>query len=155
MARLRITLVDPDPSQRDYFYVYAETLGEFSVSMEWQTDDPAVRFRSSWAQRDSTNNYRVFQQASFISDEWFGDSLRTIDFFLPSRRIAFLSNFYPGWSVKVGSVNEPFYRYLETVHNQQAALNNPYAEPTPVHTNVEGGLGVWGGFTKDSVNFSW
>jgi hypothetical protein len=155
VARFQITIIDPDPNQRNYFFIYAETQGDRAASMEWQTDDPAARFRSRWTQRDTTRNYRIFQEGFFISDEWFGDTIRTLDFFLPSGRIAYLSNFYPGWSITLYSVNEPLYRYFEAFQNQQAALNHPYTEPTPVYSNIEGGLGLWGGLVKDSIAFDW
>ncbi|MEM7370614.1 MAG: DUF4249 domain-containing protein [Bacteroidota bacterium] len=155
MSRLSLQLKDPDIHQRNYFFVYAETIELPKTNIEWNSEDPSIRFDMRLAQRDSNNIYSIFQQAQYISDEWFTDSIHTLDFFIPSSRMAFLANFYQGWSLKLACINEPFYRYTEEYVKQRNASNNPYAEPSPVYNNIQGGYGVWGGYSLDSLEFYW
>lgn len=43
------------------------------------------------------------------------------------------------------SISESAYRYYRTLERYYYAEGDPFAEPVQVHSNVEGGLGIWGG----------
>jgi hypothetical protein len=47
----------------------------------------------------------------------------------------------------VKSVSVDYYRYLETVYDDSEGKDNPFVEPISVVGNVEGGQGIFGGYT--------
>ncbi len=51
------------------------------------------------------------------------------------------------------SVNEDFYNYIISYGEYQYSIDNPFVEPVNVYSNIEGGIGILGGFsfTVDSV----
>ncbi len=44
--------------------------------------------------------------------------------------------------VRLAKVSEAFFRYRRTIDLQNGSDDNPFAEPVPIYSNVEGGLGV-------------
>lgn len=46
---------------------------------------------------------------------------------------------------------EDYFRYHRTLQNQEPG--NPFAEPTLVFSNIEGGLGCFAGYTKTVINY--
>lgn len=53
------------------------------------------------------------------------------------------------------TIDSNMYQYYESLHRQAEAYVSPYAEPVPVKSNIRGGLGIWGGFSKDTIQKSW
>ncbi|WP_077923740.1 DUF4249 domain-containing protein [Spirosoma sp. 209] len=53
------------------------------------------------------------------------------------------------------SVDENYYRYHDSVERQNEVGGNPFAEPVPIQTNVQGGLGCFGAYNqaRASVTF--
>ncbi|MEM6325652.1 MAG: DUF4249 domain-containing protein [Bacteroidota bacterium] len=51
----------------------------------------------------------------------------------------------------VARVSEPFAEYQKALQNQDLNEDNPFAEPTPLYSNVQGGHGVVGGFSAVRV----
>ncbi|NLA23721.1 MAG: DUF4249 domain-containing protein [Bacteroidales bacterium] len=47
------------------------------------------------------------------------------------------------------SISRDYYYYLRTLNAHHDAVNDPFAEPVFVHSNVENGIGVFGSFTQD------
>lgn len=43
----------------------------------------------------------------------------------------------------VSNISESYYRYMKSVENGDGESGNPFAEPTTMYTNVEGGYGVF------------
>ncbi|OZC02529.1 DUF4249 domain-containing protein [Rubricoccus marinus] len=52
------------------------------------------------------------------------------------------------FAVAVGRVSEPFARYQASRRQQIDNESNPFAEPSPLYSNVDGGYGVVGAFTS-------
>lgn len=60
----------------------------------------------------------------------------------------------PFWlSLSLLSVNEPYYHYYEMVLNQARSRDNPFAEPSLIQGNVEGGLGCFGAYNRVTARF--
>jgi hypothetical protein len=59
------------------------------------------------------------------------------------------------------TASETYNRYLKSAINayqnrlldSYGDLNNPFAEPTPVYSNVKNGLGIWAGYSGVKLNF--
>ncbi|MCU0451421.1 MAG: DUF4249 domain-containing protein [Bernardetiaceae bacterium] len=49
-------------------------------------------------------------------------------------------------------VDEPYYRYHQTLGQNINSAGNPFAEPSLVYTNVRGGLGVFGAFNRRRIS---
>lgn len=54
-------------------------------------------------------------------------------------------------NVYLVSANESYYQYVEQVLTQARNQNNPFAEPTLIRSNIEGGLGCFGAYTKTTL----
>ncbi|TAE22101.1 MAG: DUF4249 domain-containing protein [Cytophagales bacterium] len=48
-------------------------------------------------------------------------------------------------------VDENYYRYQDAIWRQGGSDGNPFAEPVPIPTNINGGLGCFGGYNRRSV----
>lgn len=46
------------------------------------------------------------------------------------------------------SVDQAYYRYQEAIIRQRRSRNNPFAEPVPIPSNIEGGLGCFAGYNS-------
>jgi hypothetical protein len=63
---------------------------------------------------------------------------------------------YPGYYdsafLKVYLLNtcKPYYQYHKSLENYNDG-ENPFAEPTPIYSNIEGGLGVFAAYLVDSA----
>ncbi|MBN4051468.1 DUF4249 domain-containing protein [bacterium AH-315-M05] len=53
--------------------------------------------------------------------------------------------------VYLKSVSKPYYLYNKTVILHQQNQNNPFAEPVQVYNNIENGLGIFAGFSVDTI----
>jgi Domain of unknown function (DUF4249) len=53
--------------------------------------------------------------------------------------------------LKVLLTDENYYRYHQTIKDQQKAKENPFAEDSPVFTNIKGGLGIFAAFTQKRI----
>lgn len=47
------------------------------------------------------------------------------------------------FTLSVSNISESFYRYMRSVENGEGESGNPFAEPTSMYTNIEGGYGVF------------
>lgn len=48
-------------------------------------------------------------------------------------------------------VDENYYRYHDSILRQSESEGNPFAEPVPIPTNINGGLGCFGGYNRSTV----
>jgi hypothetical protein len=46
------------------------------------------------------------------------------------------------------SLNKELYTYLKSIKAQSDADDNPFSEPAFIHGNIEGGLGIFGGYSS-------
>jgi hypothetical protein len=63
-------------------------------------------------------------------------------------------SYYGSFSNKTLAIlncSESYYRYHKTLQNQ--SFSNPFAEPTLVYSNVQGGLGAFGAYRMTLVNY--
>jgi hypothetical protein len=48
-------------------------------------------------------------------------------------------------------VDENYYRYHDSILRQDESEGNPFAEPVPIPTNINGGLGCFAGYNRSTV----
>ncbi len=55
--------------------------------------------------------------------------------------------------VKFCSIDRSHFEFWRTEESQVSSNGNPFGSPQPVHSNISGGLGVWGGYsiTYDTI----
>ena len=49
------------------------------------------------------------------------------------------------------NVEENYYRYHDAVERQNQVGENPFAEPVPIPTNIQGGLGCFGAYNRSTL----
>lgn len=82
---------------------------------------------------------RTYFTRAVLRDDLFNGTTRTIAVRLEN--LIRPSRFELRWV----SISETAYRYYRTLERYNYAQGDPFAEPVQVHSNVEGGLGIWGG----------
>lgn len=89
---------------------------------------------------------------SYSSERFFhDDNGRTpiIKHFLEVDEWILSSGYY---HISIANLNEDTYKYLKNIQSVLDNDGNPFAEPTSLHSNVEGGLGIFGAmYNKDTV----
>ena len=48
------------------------------------------------------------------------------------------------------AVSEDYFLYRKTVTLQNSVVDNPFAEPVPVHSNMTGGFGIFAGYRAET-----
>ncbi len=87
----------------------------------------------------------TFGNHFLFSDELFGGSLR---------QFQFRTDHFSGTSevvLRLTSLSADLFRYRRTFERYQNASGDPFSEPVQVFTNIQGGLGIWGGRSSHSV----
>ncbi len=51
----------------------------------------------------------------------------------------------------IGSMSQNIYNYKRSAKSQYWNEDNPFAEPIRVYSNIEGGIGIFGGLTEESI----
>jgi hypothetical protein len=54
-------------------------------------------------------------------------------------------------SFRLYSLNEDYYKYTLSVHNYNSKTYDTYQEPTPIYSNIQNGIGIFGGFSLSEV----
>lgn len=55
--------------------------------------------------------------------------------------------------VELRSINRDYYLFLSSLDLQMQTSGDPFAEPAPVYSNIENGLGIFAGYSKDTAQF--
>ena len=53
------------------------------------------------------------------------------------------------------NVDQAYYQYQDAVERQSQVLGNPFAEPVPVPSNIQGALGCFGAYTRAARTMAW
>ena len=52
------------------------------------------------------------------------------------------------------NVDENYYRYQDAVERQSQVLGNPFAEPVPIPSNIQGALGCFGAYNRSTITMT-
>ena len=158
VARLRIQFQDPEPDQQNYFLftlTAIDTLSGSIAGIEFQSEDPIIQFSSAISKISRNPQNQEIKTAYFFLDEWFEADTYTLDLFPASSRLSSLAAFRQVWRIEFLTLDSNMYQYYESLYRQEKAYVSPHAEPVPVKTNIRGGFGIWGGFSKDTLRKGW
>lgn len=124
-----------------------------SVYLELDDPDTAGNFIRYWTQRNDDDMYApvggsVFDDLLFNGQQFSFPVERGQD---PEDDIDLdtYSYFWRGDTVviKLASIDNPHYDFWLTIENDNG--DSPFSAPTKIRSNIEGGLGIWGGYAAD------
>ena len=122
---------------------------------------------------DIDNQYFIEAKAIYITpDGWessqliyFNEDTPLVDFSIidgSKSRLFFNDQIFQGGNIEfkfdtnidnytdiiftIAHVDENFYRYNQSVDRQSNNTENPFAEPSPIHSNINGGLGIFAAY---------
>jgi|GEM_PF-3248241 len=122
---------------------------------------------------DIDNQYFIEAKAIYITpDGWessqliyFNEDTPLVDFSIidgSKSRLFFNDQIFQGGNIEfnfdtntdnytdiiltIAHVDDNFYRYNQSVDRQSNNTENPFAEPSPIHSNINGGLGIFAAY---------
>lgn len=134
LAAITIRLEDPADQNNYYrlnFAYYNDIIPGF-LPFEFTTND-AVLLSPSTVQEDDG--------AYLFDDQLFNGQTRNIRITF-SRDIALST---PRFLISGESLSQDLYRYQFSLARYEDAKDNPFSEPVFIHSNIDGGLGIWAG----------
>ena len=131
---------------------YYQVNGAFSFMLTDANTNPYNNENSTLIQFDRSNGGLITDHdadgQSFVSDRAYLESY--IYYSFPSK--SFYSQ-YKSARVRVDLLNveQTYYQYQDAVSRQLEVSGNPFAEPVPIPSNIEGGLGCFAGYNRSTV----
>lgn len=163
---LELTFTINDPGDRSNFYMLEGLVGQqyileeiFDPNTGTFVIDTIFLDEPFWSRTYFSTTDQVFLSASdagvgetrvyfnraVFRDEFFNGNTRTF-------RVRLESIIRPGTlDLRLVSISEAAFRYYRTLERYGYTEGDPFAEPVQVFTNVEGGLGIWGGANVEQV----
>nr|WKN35848.1 DUF4249 domain-containing protein [Tunicatimonas sp. TK19036] len=126
-------------------YIITDTIATL-LPQQITSEDPAVKDDSFFEDDDDWGDYSLF-----FTDELFAGKEYTIKFsmFLPSYYTRYNEQ-SPEYFIVLRNLNRDYYLYRKSYELQNETEDNPFAEPVPVFNNIEGGYGIFAGFSSDT-----
>ncbi|MCA1752133.1 MAG: DUF4249 domain-containing protein [Cryomorphaceae bacterium] len=87
----------------------------------------------------------LYGETFFFSDRLFNGNIR---------RFQLRLDYYSGIAnleIRLTSASQSYWRYRRTIDRYDYSSGDPFSEPVQVFTNIEGGLGIWAGFSASSA----
>jgi len=143
-----LTIYFQDPPGEDNYYQLVLLAPELIIDTGAETADSllvTMSFVSSDAVLHEPDDFE--EESYFWNDAFFDDAL--FDGKLYDLDVRFFK-FYDVSEVFVVllSTSASYYNFRKSVEQQGATEDNPFAEPVPIFTNIEGGLGVFAAYSS-------
>lgn len=135
-AQITTTITD-DPSAEDFYFVRA-----FSKDSAYSYEEDKMIYFNNYR---SINFPVPISEWGFLGMQIFTD--RTFE--EKEHQLTFNVEYYGGTEtfIEIGKINRSLYDYTRTYNGQINYGESPFAQPNPVSNNVEGGLGIFGGYS--------
>jgi hypothetical protein len=127
------------------FYVLQISSG--SRPADWTSQHPIAKQQSNNGILDNQRAANV-TGAVFFTNEAVGDSLLQLRLWISEYNVKFTE-----YQVDLLTLSQDLYNYHLSLRNQYENLENPFSEPIPVTSNIEGGFGVFGAERRDKWGF--
>jgi hypothetical protein len=137
-AELSITFNDPSGSANYY------ELELFSIDTFYNSTKQV----NIYPKNDESSTVESIFTSVLINDELINGNTFTVKVLFDSRELQYLAPPY-GYGkmiARLKSVTPEYYLYAKTRHIQSYTGNNPFAEPVRVHSNIEGGFGIFAAY---------
>ena len=155
----KIKIRDDDNSKNFYFLALSHVIAD-----EGFDDDPYVGEEYEFF-TDYDSDDIIFQSGNegfsfynidgrVFSDEYFNGTEYTIDISVEDYYDEYTGmNIYSKDYIYLFSISKEFYLYVISYNMNNMSIDNPFAQPVQVYSNVENGLGIFGGYNivVDSV----
>lgn len=141
-----------DPSKVQNYY-HINLLQQF-VPYEMVEGDTAFRapvYRAARFDHRNNSNDQIAHLGGgvLLQDEGWDGTI--IDYTLPVRQLHNPAKEKLGkLFVELRAVSEEYYRYFSALSRQQASENSPFVDPVILYDNIDGGQGVFAGFSTSS-----
>lgn len=136
---LRFNLKVTDPADQENYYMVVFNNELFDYPMSFYNSQQIVENGN-----DSYLNYAVF------SDKLINGITKTLAFDLDLNN--FIEEVNP-MKIQFKSISKDMYLYYLRLSNYWNAQNSFLAEPVMVYTNINNGLGIFGGYSNYTINF--
>lgn len=109
---------------------------------------------------DLLSQQRRQDQTKTFQDASFDGEIRQIQIYIKKNDLeapvydSDLNEWFPASfdiSLIIGSMSRELYLYKRSAKEQEWSGENPFAEPIPAFSNIEGGMGIFGGFVEDTI----
>ncbi len=157
LRRTTVEIVVDDPAETDNYYglllVQARVSEDRSKGTVTPLPPSIFPFESDnlafgESEFEFIDTEKTLYREAFFTDGLFDGTQYTFDLDIvyedpdPAATVVI----HRAFGVAVLSLSEDFFRYWKTAGDQAFSNENPFAEPLRVHTNVSGGLGIFGAF---------
>ena len=139
-----ITIVDDEPGVTNYYGIIG-FVAETVVNPNTGDTIQAGRYNAFLDTNDPLLSYSAYYNLVFTDESFDGSDFQARCYtynFLPENSIA-------DYEVQVFQLTRDAYLYARSLDQYNNAIDNPFAEPVTVHSNIEGGYGVF--FLSNSV----
>ncbi len=149
--RFRIVFTVDDPTGANYYRVGlfrdASHHGREWSPISFSSTDPAFRYSPDLVGALDLEGGHGHYQIAYFNDDLFEGGSRTfelfVDLYLTGR-----GNAIPPADLVVTSMSESYFEYHRTLELQRYNHGDPLAEPVGLFSNIEGGVGVFGGYAN-------
>lgn len=140
-------LVLSDNGNQENYYqllmVILDDVGGNPSIISFSTNSPLLANQGNPFGGEEDGKEYFYTGAFFTDDAFSGESI-SLD----------LSAFYTSSTTAIQylSCTEEYYLYKLTLENFYENNDNPFAQPVQIYSNIEGGLGIFAGYSFDQVN---
>ncbi len=136
-----------DPANEANFYI----LQLYSAETYWKNySDYPINILSDDPNIESILNKEDSDILLFLKDQNFDGKEYTVRFYMPDYF------YYPElkgvqFKVKLISCSEEYFRFQKTARQYQYSNDNPFSQPVQIYSNIENGIGIFGGFVESGI----
>ncbi|MCF8373947.1 MAG: DUF4249 domain-containing protein [Bacteroidales bacterium] len=136
-----------NPAGEDNFFL----IQLFSVeTFDWKEQfENIVPIQSDDPNMDNVSDDEYGEDFLLLRDQNFDGKEYTFRFYTPNYSIYFGKG--TQYKAKVFSCSEEFYRYQKTARQYQLTYDNPFSQPVQIFSNIENGIGIFGGFVVSEI----
>lgn len=168
--RIQIDFTIADPGGIENYYAI-EVYGIISYYLDYIYDPDTGDYTTDTVYYDEPIRDHMYIQTSDVilteekdleidEDVYYAGSILFADHVFNGKtqtlRIAInLNDYYEftGIELSLKSCSEAYYKYFKSLETYFGVEGNPFAEPVQVYTNIENGLGIWGGYSVATYSF--
>lgn len=159
--------IEDEPNVENFYFLNAysvlrtDTLDQFYGQIT-TSKDPVFDSKNgdqNWLEIEDLFNTFNDRTLTF-KDVLFANQVKTLKIYLDKRAFK-ISLIHPitneflevdaKFALSVGAMSRDLYLYKHSAIEQYVISSNPFAEAVRVYSNIEGGIGIFGGFVEDTV----
>ena len=146
---LNVVILIPEVVSEAYYQLYTVLeFGEYESDSITRLIDTTLPTVESFKLEDHLLDDLLFEDGKIPND-------RKVKLRLPLPNVRSLREGPgPTFTMELRNLSEEYFRYLDTSLLQELQSGDPFSQPVNVFSNVEGGLGIVGSYTKSSVEFA-